>query len=86
MLVVVLAWRLHRRVFWWLLPFATGLFIATMYLRYHYVVDVLVSVLLLVPCVALGRALHALREGELPVPSIQIPVPDVSSFEPPKSH
>jgi hypothetical protein len=65
MLVVVLAWKLHRRLFWWLLPFATGLFLATLYLRYHYVVDVLVSVLLLPPCVGLGRALQKLREPEI---------------------
>jgi len=65
MIVVVLAWRLHRRLFWWLLPFATGLFIGTMYLRYHYIVDVLVSVLLLVPCVALGQALYKVREPEI---------------------
>lgn len=65
MLVVVLAWRLNRRLFRWLLPFATGLFLATMYLRYHYVVDVLVSVLLLVPCVALGRALYKVKELEV---------------------
>jgi membrane-associated phospholipid phosphatase len=64
MLVLVLSWRLHRRVFWWLLPFAAGLILATMYLRYHYIVDVLASVLLLPGCVALGRAIHRWRDPE----------------------
>ena len=71
MLVLILSWRLHRRVFWWLLPFASGLVLATMYLRYHYVVDVLVSILLLVPCVALGRALYKVREPDIVESPIQ---------------
>lgn len=62
MLILLLAWRLHRRVFWIVLPFATGLILGTMYLRYHYVVDVLAAVVLVPPCVALGRALHRTRE------------------------
>lgn len=72
MLVLVLAWRLHRRVFRWLLPFSATLILATMYLRYHYVVDVLASVVLVPVSVAIGRALHRRLEprdddpGEVP--------------------
>ena len=62
MLVLVLSWRLHRRVFWRLLPFASGLILATMYLRYHYVVDVLVSVALLPVSVFFGRWLSGKRD------------------------
>jgi len=67
MIVLVLSWRLHRRVFWWLLPFASGLILATMYLRYHYVVDVLAAALLLPMCVVFGRWLQRRREPESPV-------------------
>jgi membrane-associated phospholipid phosphatase len=68
MLVLVLSWRLHRRVFWWLLPFATGLILATMYLRYHYVVDVLAAAILVPGCVAFGQWLNHRREPE-PTPA-----------------
>jgi membrane-associated phospholipid phosphatase len=33
------AWRHLRRWFWMLLPFALGLWVSTIYLRHHYVVD-----------------------------------------------
>ncbi len=62
MIVLALSWRMHRRVFWWLLPFASGLILATMYLRYHYVVDVAVSALLLPLCLVFGRWIHRRRE------------------------
>lgn len=62
MLVLVLSWKLHRRVFWWLCPFASTLVLATMYLRYHYVVDVLAAVLLVPVSLLAGRWLHAKRE------------------------
>ena len=62
MLVLVLSWKLHRRVFWWLLPFSSTLILATMYLRYHYVVDVLAAVLLVPVSVVIGRALHRRME------------------------
>ena len=35
------AWRFARKLFWFLLPFAIGLHLATVYLRHHYVVDLL---------------------------------------------
>ena len=66
MLVLILSWRLHRRVFWWLLPFSSALVLGTMYLRYHYVVDVLTSVALVPICVMFGRWLDRRREpGEV---------------------
>jgi len=66
MLVLVLSWRLHRKVFWWLLPFSSGLVLATMYLRYHYIVDVLAAAVLVPVCVAFGGWLFRRREpGEV---------------------
>lgn len=34
------AWRHHRRQFWWLLAPVVGLWASTIYLRYHYFIDV----------------------------------------------
>lgn len=33
-------WRDARKIFWWYLPIALGLYLATMYLRVHYATDV----------------------------------------------
>lgn len=53
-----LAWRhFERRFFWICLPFAVGCVAATVFLRYHYVVDLLASFALFPGCVWLGRAL-----------------------------
>jgi membrane-associated phospholipid phosphatase len=69
MLVLILSWRLHRRVFWWLLPFALTLIAGTMYLRYHYVVDVLAAVALVPVSVGIGRAVCRMMETEPLTPS-----------------
>ncbi len=63
LVVLVMAWRLCRRGFWWTLVPATGIVLATMALRYHYVVDVVAGAGLLPVVVLLGRSLHAAREG-----------------------
>jgi membrane-associated phospholipid phosphatase len=39
LLALVYAWRYVRPWFWVLLPFALGLWVSTVYLRHHYVVD-----------------------------------------------
>jgi len=39
LLALVYAWRYVRPWFWVLLPFALGLWLSTVYLRHHYVVD-----------------------------------------------
>lgn len=55
LITLLFAWRAHKPTFWALLPFALGLIFSTMYLRYHYVVDVLVAV----PFTALSLLLGA---------------------------
>jgi membrane-associated phospholipid phosphatase len=62
LVVLALAWRLRRRLFWWLLPFASLLIVATMYLRYHYIVDVLASVPLAPLSILVGLWLARKRE------------------------
>lgn len=40
------AFRFTRRLFWFLLPIGVGLIIGTVYLRYHYIIDLLASFVL----------------------------------------
>ena len=46
LLALFYAWRYVRVWFWILLPFALGLWVSTIYLRHHYVVDLLAGWLL----------------------------------------
>jgi membrane-associated phospholipid phosphatase len=39
LLSLIYSWRFIRPLFWFLLPLGTGLILATVYLRHHYVVD-----------------------------------------------
>ena len=41
LLAVLLAWRYQRWFAWVQIPFATGLVLGTVYLRHHWVVDIL---------------------------------------------
>ncbi|NQT62539.1 MAG: phosphatase PAP2 family protein [Candidatus Marinimicrobia bacterium] len=41
LLTIIMAWRYHRVYFWIQLPLAVALPFATVYLRYHYVVDII---------------------------------------------
>ena len=41
LLTMIMAWRYHRIFFWIQLPLALSLPFATVYLRYHYVVDII---------------------------------------------
>jgi membrane-associated phospholipid phosphatase len=56
--VLLEAYRRSRKTFWAFLPFAVGLFIATVYCRYHYVADVLAGFALAFVAVPLGNALY----------------------------
>jgi membrane-associated phospholipid phosphatase len=38
--------RFARRLFWWMLPVATGLIVSTVWLQYHYVADVVAGAVL----------------------------------------
>jgi hypothetical protein len=58
MIVIVMSWRLHRPTFRIVAGPSAGCVIATMALRYHYVVDVVASVAILPAAVCAGQALH----------------------------
>lgn len=50
LLTMIMAWRYHRTFFWIQLPLAISLPFATVYLRYHYAVDIIGAL----PLVAVG--------------------------------
>ena len=58
LLVLYYARKFHRKTFWWLLPLGTGVIISTVYLRYHYVVDVVAGALLTVAIVMMAKPLY----------------------------
>jgi len=60
LLVLVYAWRPLRGLFWFFLPIVMALIVSTVYLRYHYVVDVLAGMLLVAVCPVLERRMFAL--------------------------
>ncbi|MEK6321232.1 MAG: phosphatase PAP2 family protein [Acidobacteriota bacterium] len=64
LLVLYYAHRFHRRTFWWLLPLGTGVIISTVYLRYHYVVDVVAGALLAFAIVIVAKPLYRMLDGQ----------------------
>ncbi len=59
LLVLYYAWHYVRGLFWVFLPVVIALIFSTVYLRYHYVIDVLAGILLAVFCVVLERVTTA---------------------------
>jgi membrane-associated phospholipid phosphatase len=53
--VLYLAYRFQKRLFWVFSPFVIALLISTVYLRYHYVADVIAGILLFVLSVLVGE-------------------------------
>jgi membrane-associated phospholipid phosphatase len=58
LLVLYYARKFHRRTFWWLLPLGIGIVLSTVYLRYHYVVDVIAGAVLAVAIVVITTPLY----------------------------
>jgi membrane-associated phospholipid phosphatase len=58
MLLAWCAWRHVRRLFWWVLPIVVSVPLACVYLRYHYVIDVLAGLVLAVVMVQLTKRLN----------------------------
>ncbi len=63
LLVLYYARTFHRKVFWWLLPLGTGVIVSTVYLRYHYVIDVVAGALVAVAIVMIARPLYRVLRG-----------------------
>ena len=56
-LVPALAWPKHRAIFYVCAPICAGIVFATLYLRLHYVADVVAALLLAPVCYRLGKAM-----------------------------
>jgi membrane-associated phospholipid phosphatase len=63
LLVLYYARTFHRKVFWFLLPLGTGVIVSTVYLRYHYVIDVVAGALVAVAIVMIARPLYRVLGG-----------------------
>ncbi len=63
------AWRNSRRLFWVLSPLVLSLWVSTIYLRYHYLIDCVAGLLLAPPCYWLANWLFQ-RFGEVPIPVV----------------
>lgn len=63
LLVLYYAQRFHRKTFWCLLPIGTGIIVSTVYLRYHYVVDVVAGALLTAAIVVTAKPLYRILGG-----------------------
>jgi membrane-associated phospholipid phosphatase len=62
LLVLYYAKRFHRRTFWLMLPAGSALIISTVYLRYHYVIDIIAGVALAFLVILIAPSLYrALR-------------------------
>ena len=63
LLVLIYARSFHRKVFWFLLPLGTGVIVSTVYLRYHYVVDVVAGALVALVIVMIAKPLYRALGG-----------------------
>ena len=43
--ILLCAWRFHRRIFWFMLPVVLGLYASTVYTQAHYVIDIPAGIL-----------------------------------------
>jgi membrane-associated phospholipid phosphatase len=64
LLVLYYAWKFHRRTFWWMLAPCSAIILSTVYLRYHYVVDVIAGFMAAGLVVLMARPLHRLLGGK----------------------
>ncbi len=58
LMVLLLAHRYEKILFYIFLPIIGGLILSTVYLRYHYVIDLMVGGALAIGCVLIGSLLH----------------------------
>lgn len=65
LLVLYYAQRFHRRTFWWILPAGSALIISTVYLRYHYVIDVIAGAFLALAIILMAKPLYRALGGHL---------------------
>jgi len=58
LIALYLAYRYEKPLFYIFLPIICGLILSTVYLRYHYVVDLFAGAAMAAGCVVIGPRLH----------------------------
>jgi membrane-associated phospholipid phosphatase len=83
LLALILAWRYLHWFFWVQLPFAVGLIVGTVYLRHHWVVDILAGFVLTFVAYVLGTAVERwwARRAEIHAPRAK-PAEPAQGMEP----
>lgn len=61
-IVLIFAWRFEPKLFWLMLPFGLSLFVATVYLRQHYVIDLIAGWILAGGCLYWVPRFHSFWE------------------------
>jgi membrane-associated phospholipid phosphatase len=64
LMVLFLSYRFKKVLFYILLPIVCGLILSTVYLRYHYVIDLMAGVTLALACVIVAPRLYRKWKGE----------------------
>jgi membrane-associated phospholipid phosphatase len=62
--VLYLAYRYEKAIFYLFFPFVCGLVLSTVYLRYHYVIDLFVGTAIAIACMIIGPRLYRWWGGE----------------------
>ena len=65
LIVLYLAFRFERRLFWIFLPVVLALVFSTVYCRYHYVVDVIAGVILTFVTIIVGETYYGYRSKRI---------------------
>jgi len=77
------AWRNSRALFWIFAPFIISLWVSALYLRYHYMVDVVAGFMLAPPCYWFANWMFK-RFGEFEIP-VWLPAGSVDGFPRPRT-
>ncbi len=64
LMVLCLAYRYEKTALYIFLPLVCGLVLSTVYLRYHYVIDLLAGTTLAISCMIIGPRLYRWWDGE----------------------
>lgn len=64
LLVLYYAWTFHRRTFWWMLAPCSAIIFSTVYLRYHYVIDVVAGLVAASLVILTAKPLYQLLGGK----------------------
>jgi len=65
-LALMFSWKYSRVLFWVILPFCSGLLLSTIYLRHHYVIDLIAGFALAIPMYIYGPRIDAWWQSRNP--------------------